>query len=165
MKTPTTQSISVRLRTIRHGKGLSLREVQILSNGSIPAVVLGSYERGDRALSVNKAIQLAALYQMPLSYLLVEPESRSENPSRVVIDLRRLRLLIADRSFIIGDADQMRSVITFISGVAQIRHDWNGEVLSLRESDLTLIAMTLGAELDVLLQQLTINKLLIQLEG
>lgn len=164
MNTPTTHSISARLRTLRLERSLSLREVQLRSKGQIPAVVLGSYERGDRTLSVSKAIQIAAFYEVPLNYLLSEPDPTIGASRAIVIDLRRLRFLVTDKSQMLDDSDQLRALITFVSGIVRKRNDWHGEVLSLRSDDLNLVAITVGAPTDALVGLLERNELLIQLD-
>jgi transcriptional regulator with XRE-family HTH domain len=58
-----------RLRVIRKSKGWSLQDVENHSNGKWKAVVIGSYERGDRAISLKKAISLMEFYQVPVSEL------------------------------------------------------------------------------------------------
>ena len=161
MTTPTTESISHRLRSIRLSKALSLRDVQIASSGRIPAVVLGSYERGDRSLSVKKAIVIAEFYEVPLAYLLAEPIISQHNLGGVVIDLRRLRLLALDRVSIVNEDLPFRILSTFISGIVAKRDDWNGEVLSLRTSDIESLALSMGSSCQALIQMLNTNKLLI----
>jgi transcriptional regulator with XRE-family HTH domain len=61
-----------RLRVIRKSKGWSLQDVELRSNGKWKAVVIGSYERGDRAISLKKAISLMEFYQVPISELFPE---------------------------------------------------------------------------------------------
>ena len=58
-----------RLRIIRKSKGWSLQDVERNSNGKWKAVVIGSYERADRAISLKKAISLMEFYQVPVSEL------------------------------------------------------------------------------------------------
>jgi hypothetical protein len=50
------------LRAIRHGKGWSLSGVEAKSGGRWKAVVVGSYERGDRHPSVTQVAELLAFY-------------------------------------------------------------------------------------------------------
>jgi transcriptional regulator with XRE-family HTH domain len=38
-----------------------------MSNGKYKSVVVGSYERGTRAISVNRLIELAELYEVPIT--------------------------------------------------------------------------------------------------
>jgi transcriptional regulator with XRE-family HTH domain len=46
--------LGARLRAIRQQQGLTLQQVEEMSEGRWKAVVVGSYERGDRAVSVAK---------------------------------------------------------------------------------------------------------------
>ncbi len=157
-------SIAQRLREIRTAKGLSLRDVQIASAGKIPAVVLGSYERADRALSVGRAIQIAEFYGLPLTYLLSEPASIKEYGESIVIDLRRLRLLAGDQSSISDEGIHVRTVTTYIAGIINKRNDWNGEVLTVRADDVEFLATALGGTRKSLIEILRRNKMLIQLD-
>ena len=154
-------SIAQRLREIRTAKGLSLRDVQIASAGKIPAVVLGSYERADRALSVGRAIQIAEFYGLPLTYL---PASIKEYGESIVIDLRRLRLLAGDQSSISDEGIHVRTVTTYIAGIINKRNDWNGEVLTVRADDVEFLATALGGTRKSLIEILRRNKILIQLD-
>src|SRR3954467_3899228 len=62
-----------RLRAIRTQQGLSLHGVEKKSQGRWKAVVVGSYERGDRAVTVQKLAELADFYGVPVSELLPDP--------------------------------------------------------------------------------------------
>ena len=55
------------LRKIRKSKGLTLRQVETMSNGKYKSVVVGSYERGTRSISVNRLIELAELYDVSIT--------------------------------------------------------------------------------------------------
>ena len=50
--TPYAKALGQRLRAIRMQQGLSLHGVEDKSEGRWKAVVVGSYERGDRAVTV-----------------------------------------------------------------------------------------------------------------
>lgn len=164
MTTPTIGSISSRLRAIRLGKGLSLRDVEIQSRYAIRAVVLGSYERGDRALTFKKAITIAAFYGVPLTFLIEEPTKISAQSVAPVIDLRRLRQIINDEKQMTHDKSQLRVLVTFISGIVKVRNDWNGEVLSLRGRDLQLLALCVGKTADEIEAILEEEKLLLKIK-
>lgn len=161
MTTPTIESISSRLRSIRTTKGLSLSDVERASHRSIRAVVLGSYERGDRALTLKKAIIIAAFYGVPLTYLIQEPSADTGLREAPVLDLRRLRQIMADGKQMEQASFQLRAIITFISGIIQRRNDWNGEVLSLRATDLQLLALAVGISSPAITELLTFEKLLL----
>ena len=91
------EGICKSLREIRRVKSLSLSDVEELSKGALKAVVLGSYERGTRSLSVRRAIQIANLYEVPLEALLTgQGATRSYQVERVMIDLRRVKSLNGD---------------------------------------------------------------------
>lgn len=142
----TKEAICARIRAIRISKGLSLSDVERQSNRSIRAVVLGSYERGDRTLSITKAVKIAEFYAVPLSYLLEPPIPASGSEHALVIDLRRMRALLAHLDYSTVSNAPLRIIITYISGILALRNDWNGEVLSLRLSDLTALAIATGKE-------------------
>jgi transcriptional regulator with XRE-family HTH domain len=133
----TTQTIGDRLRRIRQQQRLSLADVQARSDGRWKAVVVGAYERGDRAISVARLAELAAFYGVPVADLL---HDRSRDPAapqgQVTLDLGRL------------DAGEpvLEALIRFVIRVRRVRGDHNGRVLSLRRTDLDTIAMTAGTD-------------------
>ena len=119
-------------------------------------MVLGSYERGDRAISLKRLIELANIFRVPVAYLLSEPEqvSLSHPQSRVIIDLRRASSL--------DPSDQSALMFTtFIKWISSLRSDWNGEVLSLRGSDISTLALMTFMNETGLLAWLKERKLLI----
>lgn len=113
---------------------MSLHEVEKRSRGRWKAVVVGSYERGDRAISVHKLADLADFYGVPVSQLLPgRSETASANtPTRVVVDLVRLAELEQP-----GAAPLHRYVAT----IQALRGDYNGKVLSIRQDDLRSLAI------------------------
>jgi transcriptional regulator with XRE-family HTH domain len=138
------KSIAESMRQIRKQKGLTLKSVEKLSHGRWKAVVVGSYERQDRALSLNKAIALAAFYQVPLDQLLGLSISVSDTATiadSIVIDLRR-----ALNTSPSEDAERLFQ--KFLTSLCSKRRDWNGEVLSLRSVDLQTIALILDQSED-----------------
>ena len=90
------KSLGARLRAIRRQQGLSLHAVEQRSEGRWKAAVVGSYERGDRAVTVQRLAELADFYQVPLTELLPDERSaagmpRSSSDSRrLVLNLERL---------------------------------------------------------------------------
>jgi hypothetical protein len=80
-----------------------------------------------------------------------------------IIDLRQIRSIISDSQKMDSITPELRSIITFISGVVALRNDWNGEVLSMRSSDISLLAMTLGKNSDELSKILNERRLLLSL--
>lgn len=158
----TIELVSSRLRAIRISKGLTLRDVEVASNRRIRAVVLGSYERGDRTLSVRMAIVIARFYGMPLSYLLEEPTESAGKTRAVILDLRRFRAIMENSTLSQRSLTTMRSVITFTGEIIKLRNDWNGELISLRSSDLTLLAAAIGSSQQELENALRLHRLIIE---
>src|SRR5581483_10379808 len=70
------RALGARLRAIRTQRHLSLQGVERTSDGRWKAVVVGSYERGDRAISVHRLAELAEFYEVPVADLL--PEASTE---------------------------------------------------------------------------------------
>jgi transcriptional regulator with XRE-family HTH domain len=64
--------LGARLRALREGMGLSVRQAADLSAGEIKPSTLSAYERGDRALSVSKLAFLASMYDVPVTVFLTE---------------------------------------------------------------------------------------------
>ena len=115
----TIAQVSARLRAIRISRSLSLSDVEILSKGALKAVVLGSYERGSRTLSVKRAISIAALYDVPLAQLFTEVlPVEVISAERIVIDLRAVNRRALD------DAHPSNANYLLLARLAQklIRH-------------------------------------------
>lgn len=143
----TINQISARLRAFRTAKSLSLGDVEELSGGAIKAVVLGSYERGARTLSVKRAIQISELYQIPLGYLLTgSTPIQVVGTRRIMIDLRKINRRAQDDSRI--DIFRYRALAKFSQRLVHIRQDWNGEVLSIRQSDIEVISLLLDENIE-----------------
>lgn len=136
---PTPESVATRLRTIRKSRGWTLHDIESRTGGSVKAVVMGSYERGTRAISLARALELANLFAIPISELLSEPNQRSgENPHFKRFDQRRIAKLLSER-----EDDLLVKMNNFLVAIAQRRGDWNGEILSLRSTDLDTLTLIL----------------------
>jgi transcriptional regulator with XRE-family HTH domain len=157
---PTTSSISARIRRQRKARSLTLQDIERLSAGRIKAVVMGSYERGSRAISLARAIEIANLFAIPLAELIEEPSTRnSGEEALLILDLRKLRGI--DSMKVTDEIVKLRS---FANAICAKRRDWNGEVLTLRSGDLdtlTLVMEMTAQEVQELLKrfQLLINGL------
>lgn len=146
------QQLGARLRAIRNQQGLTLQQVEERSGGRWKAVVVGSYERGDRAVSVAKLAQLADFYRVPVSELLPEAAPRAAggrvDEPKLVLDLGRL----AEEA---GDDDEALTVLSRYAERIQIeRGDYNGRVLTLRTDDLHTLAAVFDADVGELLDRL-----------
>ena len=123
-----------RLRAIRQQQGLTLQQVEEISSGKWKAVVVGSYERGDRAVTVQRLAELAEFYSVPVSELLPDAVAtpHMEPSPRLIIDLEKLSAV---------PADQAAPLARYAATIQSQRGDYNGRVLSIRHEDLRSLAV------------------------
>jgi len=131
--------VGARLRSIRKQRGLSLQDVQRLSNGEFKAAVVGAYERGERSLSLPRLHRLAAFFQVPITQFLPQEESGDTAvvplpTGGVTIDLNRVEALAGTEADIFD---------RFLRSIQIMRQDFNGKVLTIRRDDLRLLALLL----------------------
>lgn len=136
---PQLAAIGESLRSIRRQQGLTLRDVEAESGGRWKAVVIGSYERGDRALTLKKAIGLASFYNVPLDQLLGIKASSftfhgEGNPTFSLSEIRR------------NPEGLPPTFLRFFQEICRRRSDWNGEILSIRTSDLMSLSILLDRD-------------------
>jgi transcriptional regulator with XRE-family HTH domain len=62
--------VGARLREVRIAREMSLFDVECASGRRIKASILGSYERSERVINVDRLAQLASFYQVQVSELL-----------------------------------------------------------------------------------------------
>lgn len=134
--------LGARLRAVRTQQGLTLADVEERSEGHWKAVVVGSYERGDRAVSVARLSELAEFYDVPVGHLL--PDGDEGGGDRITLDLTGLDEL----------ADEHGTLVRFVRRIQQERGDYNGRMITLRTDDLRTVATATGETLDQLLQTL-----------
>lgn len=125
-----------RLRSIRKQRGMSLQDVQRVSDQEFKAAVLGAYERGERSLSVPRLRRLSMFYGVPVTQLL-PPETDEGAPVPVstggmTIDLNRVEQLSGDDAVVVE---------RFLRGIQMMRQDFNGKVLTIRSNDLRTLSM------------------------
>jgi transcriptional regulator with XRE-family HTH domain len=85
---PTYIDLRKSLRAVRKSKGLTLREVEARSNGRFRAVTLGTWERGDRVISLSQALDLAEFYEIPLAELLgITPQPLRKDIADAIFNL------------------------------------------------------------------------------
>jgi len=127
MPSEYAKTLGARLRAIRTQQGLSLHGVEEKSRGRWKAVVVGSYERGDRSVTVQKLAELAEFYGVPVSELLPLAPS-----PKLVIDLERMSQL---------PKDKVGPLARYVATIQSQRGDYNGRVLSVRHEDLRSLAV------------------------
>ena len=146
------RELGERLRAIRQQQDLTLQEVETRTSGAWKAVVVGSYERGDRAVSIAKLAELARFYGVPLGELLPRPATERRPDAdgglpRTVLDLTRLEDAAAGE----GDLDL---VSRYTRRIQLERGDYNGRVLTLRQDDVRALSAVCDVEPTALLDQL-----------
>ena len=62
--------VGIKLRQIRKHLGLGLKDVELLSDGEFTVQAVGSYERGNRSIPLNKFIELCKVYKIPAHVVL-----------------------------------------------------------------------------------------------
>jgi len=131
------RALGARLREVRSAQALSLHEVERRSGGRWKAVVVGSYERGDRAVSVHRLAELAAFYGVSATDLLPR-ETQAPAPGapaplkRVVINVARLYAL---------EDPAAAGVVRFVRTVQNSRGTPATPTVTIRHSDLAVLAM------------------------
>jgi len=119
---------------------------------------MGSYERGTRAISLARTIEIANLFGIPVNELIAESDPPTHLPKiELVFDLRKISKAREKG----GDLD-IHSLDRYLNAVAIRRRDWNGEVLSLRKSDLDTLTLLIGRAGDDLLRNWVAAKLLLK---
>ena len=155
----TPAQVGARLRSIRRSRSLSLKEVEDLSQGELRAVVLGSYERGSRNLTIKRAIEIAKIYNIPVAEILSEKTaSPITDLPRLMLDIRVLQRVIVRDSEISAKA----LLSQFLRKIVEDRQDWNGEIITLRESDLGNISLLVQMEKAEVIQWLATSGILLQ---
>lgn len=140
------EEVGTRLRRIRMQQGMSLQDVERRSSGKWKAAVVGSYERGDRNISAARLCELAEFYGVSPSEVLPQDDTpRPIEPTKggIVIDLSRL-----------DDSERWAGVRRYCESIQVERGDYNRQVLSVRADDLRALAVIMGRNADVLVDDL-----------
>ncbi|MFC2177276.1 transcriptional regulator [Actinomycetota bacterium] len=142
--------VGKRLRSIRKQRGLSLQDVQRLSEQEFKAAVLGAYERGERSLSLPRLHRLAAFFSVPVGQLLPNEEKETRTVAApaggLTIDLNRVEALSGPDSVVVE---------RFLRGIQMLRQDFNGKVLTIRSNDLRTLALLLDQSEALFAERLT----------
>jgi hypothetical protein len=94
---------------------------------------------------VKKAFELSHFYEVPLSYLLTGHSPTQATSHTIVMDLRRVREL---SELSTNQSLTQKILFSFIFGIIKERQDFNGEILSLRKSDIDFLTTTIGCSED-----------------
>lgn len=129
-------ALGERLRRARKARGWSLVEVEEATKGEFKASVMGAYERGERSLSVSRLCRLADLYRVsPASLLPTAVELEATEP--VVVDLTAAEEM---------PEEQADTLDRYLAAIQVMRSDVAGPTLSVRQSDLKVLAALLDTD-------------------
>ncbi|HZD23695.1 MAG TPA: helix-turn-helix transcriptional regulator [Acidimicrobiia bacterium] len=117
-------ALGQRLRAARRHRGWSLGDVESHTSGEFKASVVGAYERGERAISVQRFVRLAGIYRTAPSELLPAPTE-----PELVIDLDALSE---------GEGDVVER---YLAAIQMMRKTPGGD--EVRESDRAVISSLL----------------------
>jgi transcriptional regulator with XRE-family HTH domain len=143
-----SRKVGARLRSLRKQRGLTLQQVEVLSNKRLKGSLLAAYERGDRNISVTRLHQIAMLYSVPVTQLLPEETEGAAEPalpSKLSVDLSQLQ----------GLPDRQGSILArHIARLQQQRGDFNTPVVTFRTDDLEQLAAAYKTTPDMLRRSL-----------
>jgi len=129
-----SRKVGARLRSLRKQRGLTLQQVEVLSNKRLKGSLLAAYERGDRNISVTRLHQIATLYSVPVNQLLpeeLEGVGEPALPPKLAIDLTQLQ----------GLPERQGSILSrHVARLQQQRQDFNTPVVTFRADDLEQLA-------------------------
>jgi transcriptional regulator with XRE-family HTH domain len=119
-------------------RNLTLTDVRVRSGGIFQPSSLGSYERGERAISLERFCILAQVLGIPPDRLLnmILSESAPAGRRPVVIDLNRLSHV---EGKVAGELGR------FVHDVKTKRGDFLSHVVSLRSGDIEQLALSTSA--------------------
>jgi transcriptional regulator with XRE-family HTH domain len=157
----SASSVGARLRAVRRRRGLSLQEVEGLSDQAFKAGVLSAYERGERAISVSRLLQLAELYGVPVGYFVRRDpitgeidltERGTPNGDGVSVDLTRLRS--------VDDYEVALVLARHVASIQLQRQEFRADTLTIRGADLDVLASSVGLSPEELRNRLGALRLL-----
>jgi transcriptional regulator with XRE-family HTH domain len=139
------QHIGVTLRDARRRRDLTLRDVSNLSGGRFKPTSVAGYERGERAISLERFIELAKLYRVPPHLLVAEIvraiDAVSPQPDVDLIELES------------SESTEEALVAGFVRQIRALRRQ-QPTALSLRAGDLEVLATAAAKRLNEVLETL-----------
>lgn len=129
------QEIGRALRRARLARDLTLRQVSTLSHGRYKPTSVAGYERGERAISLQRFCELCELYDVPPQTLLADILRAAQGRPEPDIDLTLLESL---------GSDEAELVAGFIRQIRSLRREHPTGRIVLRSGDLEVLATAAG---------------------
>lgn len=123
------------LRRARRGRDLTLRDVSRLSGGRYKPTSVAGYERGERAISLERFCDLCQIYGIPAHTLLAEILESVEPTTEPHIDVAILESL---------ESVEAALVSGFVREIQALRHGAPSERIVLRAGDVQILATAAG---------------------
>jgi len=143
MLTHEMGDIRARLRATRLALGWSLKEFENHSAGEVTAIAMGSYERGERTLSLSKLLTICEIFHISIIHILAPPPEIScgDTQGRHIYDLRALQML--------AQSPEKAHLLSYIHHIIRERGDWKGAVVSLRATDVKNLELIFVASQEI----------------
>ncbi len=135
------------IRQARRTANLSQRELQNRTGGRFKPSAVGGYERGERDISVARFVELADALGVAPEDLLADSLRRASPRTHreVVIDLTELERAPGRAADAVGE---------FVRRTQLQRREFFHDAITLRASDLEIVASSAGLEPPALLQEI-----------
>ncbi len=130
------------LRRVRRSEGLTLQAVAALSDGEFKATSVAGYERGERAITLERFCALCDLYGVSPERLLSEIMRSAGGRDELYVDLTALESL---------DSPEGNLVAGFIRRIVSLRGEPERTSIALRAGDLEVLATASERKRDELL--------------
>jgi len=116
-----------------------------VSRGRFAATSIAGYERGERAISLERYVELCRLYGVQPERLLAATERATSEQAPSVVDLSRLHRL----------QESLRPMVAvFIDQVLDRRRQPTSDSITLRAEDVRVLASAAGVASDELISRL-----------
>ncbi|HJS26433.1 MAG TPA: hypothetical protein VJ913_04835 [Actinomycetota bacterium] len=129
------EEVGAALRRTRWARDLTLDDVDRASAGALKPSTLASYERAERAVSVERFCRLTLIYNFSPARLLADVLRRVEGRPPLRIDVRSLKGIHGVEPAILEG---------FIRNVFLLRDQDVADTILLREGDLEVLATATG---------------------
>lgn len=137
--------VGLGLRRARLSRGWSLRRAAVASKGRFAPTSIAGYERGERAISLARFVELCRLYGAAPTRVLAAAEQAASGREPTIVDVdglgppRRHRAIAAD----------------FVAEVVARRRSGGSKRVAIRAEDVEVLASVTGVTVESLAAHLT----------